>query len=293
VEFPQRRLFSSSGYIYLLWVFGSALLLLFIAIVFMRNQVRPIRKLAAAAERFGRGRDVQFFKPQGAREVRQAGESFMSMHRRIRRQIEQRTLMLAGVSHDLRTPLTRLKLEVSMMPDTLDKANILNDLNDMERMISGYLGFIRGEGDETEVRVNLGVFLADIVNDQQRDGFQINTDIDADFNIDIRVVAMERCLNNILSNARQYGTRALVRAFRDGDRAHIIIEDDGPGIPPEEYDEVFKPFYRSDKARANPDGHVGLGLSIAMDVVHMHGGRIWLDRSNDLGGLAVNIRLPI
>jgi two-component system osmolarity sensor histidine kinase EnvZ len=295
VRFPERRLFSSSGYIYLLWVFASALILALVAMAFMRNQVRPIRKLAAAAERFGRGRDVQFFKPQGAREVRQAGDAFLNMHKRIRRQIEQRTFMLAGVSHDLRTPLTRMKLQLAMLGDGQDVQDMRKDIEDMERMITGYLDFVRGDGDEQARKVKVSEVLKEAAQqaDEPAGGVQFN--IIDDVEIEVRSVAMSRCLRNVISNAARYAQAVHCSAYEDDDglSVHIVIEDDGPGLSPEQYEDVFRPFYRADEARSNGDGSVGLGLPIAMDIVLSHGGRIWLDRSQALGGLAVHVVLPI
>ena len=291
VSFPQRRLFSSSGYIYLLWVMGAALLLLLTAILFMRNQVRPIRKLAAAAERYGRGLDVKFFKPEGAREVRQAGKSFLNMRRRITRQVQQRTQMLAGVSHDLRTPLTRLKLQLSVTTKPEDIEAMRDDIHDMERMITGYLDFVRGEGDEAAVPLRL----QDIIDKVAGQGVAL--DIQADVHMQGRPLALQRALQNIIGNAQGYSERVKLSLFMDEDeRVHIVIEDDGPGIPETHHKEVFKPFFRMDESRnKNPgaEGSVGLGLPIAQDIVHAHGGRMWLERSEALGGLAVHIRMPV
>lgn len=293
VYFPQRRLFSSSGYIYLLWVSGSAIILLLVAIIFMRNQIRPIRKLAAAAKRFGRGQDVQFYKPEGAREVRQAGEAFMRMHQNIKRQVEQRTFMLAGVSHDLRTPLTRMKLQVSMMGDNPDALHMRQDIADMERMISGYLDFVRGDGDEEGSVINVAALLGKVAADFERQGYSVFVGRCADDLVVYgRPLSIERCLANIVSNAVRYAKHVYLSCFSDDDEyLRIVIEDDGPGLDESQYEEVFKPFTRGDQARTGGEGSVGLGLPIAMDIVHLHGGTIWLDRS-EKGGLAVHIRLP-
>ncbi|MBG77570.1 MAG: two-component sensor histidine kinase [Alphaproteobacteria bacterium] len=296
VSLPERRIFSSSGYIYLLWVFGAAMILLITAILFMRNQVRPIRKLAAAASRLGRGQEVSYFKPEGAREVRQAGRSFIDMATRVRRQIEQRTLMLAGVSHDLRTPITRLKLAFSMMPDTPDKQDMLGDLSDMERMIDGYLEFARGEGDEQSAPHNIKELISDIVVAYQKNNANVSFSFSANDTIDLKPVAFSRCLNNIVSNGLRYGDQVWVTLGRGEDgEVFISVQDNGPGIKPEHYDDVFKPFFREDTARSQTENHgsVGLGLSIAMDIVNAHGGTIWLDKSVEHGGLSVCITLPI
>ncbi len=292
VVMPQRRLFSSSGYIFLLWMAGSSLVLLAIAILFMRNQVRPIRKLAAAAERFGKGRDVAYFKPEGAREVRQAGQSFLDMHRRIKRQVEQRTAMLAGVSHDLRTPLTRLKLQLAMFDDNADVKAMKGDIAVMERMIEGYLDFVRGGGDEPEEETPLSVMIGRVAEAAQRQGFTMETKIEQDRVLMLRPVAFERCLMNIINNAGKYADHIWLSCSMQGKVMEIVIEDNGPGIPEDQYEDVFRPFYRVDTSRNADTGGVGLGLPIAQDVVHSHGGSIRLERSAR-GGLKVVIRLPV
>lgn len=290
-SFPARRLFSSSGYIFLLWVGVVSLLLLLISVLFMRNQVRPIRKLAAAAERFGKGRDVSNFRVSGAREVRQAGLAFSNMAERIKRQIEQRTLMLAGVSHDLRTPLTRLKLALSMMGDGQDAAEMRTDINQMEVMLQGYLDFVRdGMQDEAYAPVGLSYF-QDILG---RYDFCSLKDISADegWVLTLRPAAFERALVNLLENAARYGGRAVLQLDCGEDEFALSLEDDGPGLDPALYEDVFKPFFRGDSSRHGQDGNVGLGLSVVMDIVHAHGGRIWLEKA-DIGGMRVNIILPL
>lgn len=292
VTLPGRRLFSSSGYIFLLWMLGISLLLLMIAILFMRNQIRPIRKLSIAAERFGKGRDVISFRPSGAREVRQASQAFLDMHTRIRRQIEQRTAMLAGVSHDLRTPLTRLKLQLEMLGDNPDADAMKGDIQAMERMIEGYLDFVRGEGDEAVSYTNVDHLLERIVTGARRQAIEIERKTPSGVSMMLRPMAMERCLMNLVSNAGKYADHVWLGARRADEALFITIDDDGPGIPEEQFDEVFRPFYRVDGSRNAETGGVGLGLPIAMDIVHSHGGKIWLEKS-DKGGLRVNIALPI
>lgn len=294
ISLPQRRLFTSSSYIFLLWVFSASFILLTIAVLFMRNQVRPIRRLALAAERFGKGRDVQDFKLEGAKEVRQAGQAFLDMRTRIQRQISQRTAMLAGVSHDLRTPLTRLKLELAMLGDDADVEDMKNDIQDMEKMIEGYLNFVRGEGEEVPVPSSLNDLLMQVVIAGRRQGNKVQFNNGADEVVmPLRPVALKRCLDNIISNAGKYGENIWVSLeCVPNQRIEITIEDDGAGIPEEQYDEVFKPFFRVDHSRNAETGGVGLGLPIAMDIVHSHGGKIWLEKSKH-GGLAVKIRLPL
>ena len=292
VAFPQRRLFSSSGYVFLLWMIGTSLLLLLIAILFMRNQIRPIRKLAAAAERFGKGRDTPFFKPEGAKEVRQAGRSFLDMRRRIERQVSQRTDMLAGVSHDLRTPLTRMKLQIEMLPDSADKEGMREDIQDMERMIGGYLDFVRGDGDEDFETVELAAVFEKIAALLRRENMQVEISAQPSLELAVRPLAFERAMSNLLTNAAKYAEHIWIKAHADGGKIHIQIEDDGPGVPPDQYEEVFKPFTRVDTSRNAETGGVGLGLPIAMDIVHAHGGKIWLEPSEH-GGLCVVVRMPV
>ena len=293
VGFPQRRLFSSSAYIFLLWVLGTSLLLLIVAVLFMRNQVRPIRKLGVAMDRFGKGRDTPFFKPEGAIEVRQAGTAYLDMRRRIERQISQRTDMLAGVSHDLRTPLTRMKLQVEMMPEGEDRRAMADDIRAMEEMIHGYLDFVRGDGDEESVSLVLKDMLDKLsVQLGKQADVVVHMDLSGEEVLHVRPMAFERALMNLLVNAAHYADAIWVKAYRDGEKLHIQVEDDGPGVPPDQYEEVFKPFKRVDVSRNANTGGVGLGLAITMDIVHAHGGKIWLGESA-YGGLCVTMRMPL
>jgi len=294
IDIPQRRLFSSTTYIFLLWMFAASTVLLIIAVLFMRNQIRPIRRLAIAAEHFGRGREVRNFKTEGAKEVRQAGQAFVEMKERIQRQISQRTEMLAGVSHDLRTPLTRLKLQVAMMGDSPDIYEMKKDIMDMEKMIDGYLNFVRGGGREKSARTSLESLLHDVTFAAKRLGCGVDLNLnELSFTPMLRPVAFKRCLTNIISNAMKYSTYIWITLEKNSEKeVEIIIEDDGPGIDEDKLDDVFRPFYRVDSSRNQETGGVGLGLPIAMDIVHAHGGEIWLQKS-PRGGLAVHISLPI
>ncbi len=292
IGLPQRRLFSSSGYIFLLWMMSASVVLVVIAVLFMRNQIRPIRRLAIAADRFGRGRDVHAFKLEGASEVRQAGQAFLDMRDRIQRQISQRTIMLAGVSHDLRTPLTRLKLQLAMMGDSPDVDAMKSDIVEMERMIEGYLDFVRGDGEEQVCLTGVHDLFDRVIVSTRRQGREITMEGDVDIHLMLRPMAFERCLVNLVNNAGKYADHVWLKARRLDGRIEITVDDDGPGIAEDQYEEVFKPFYRVDAARSGATGGVGLGLPIAMDVVHSHGGKIWLENSQ-YGGLRVVIRLPV
>ena len=290
----ERRLFTATTYIFILWMLGSSLILFTIAVIFMRNQIRPIRRLAVAAERFGRGIELPAkFKPEGAIEIRQAGQAFLDMRERIKRQIEQRTTMLAGVSHDLRTPITRMKLQLEMMKETSDTAALQGDLAEMGRMIEGYLSFVRGEGDENPGANDLSPILTRIaMNARRTGGAEVEENIAPDLIVRLRPQAIERAIGNVVANACKYGKKIWVTAYKANDSVEVSIDDDGPGIPKESYDAVFKPFFRMEKSRNPKTGGVGLGLSIAQDIIHSHGGEIWLEPSNR-GGLRVVIRLPL
>jgi two-component system, OmpR family, osmolarity sensor histidine kinase EnvZ len=290
---PEGRLYSSSGYIFLLWVMGASLVLLAVAVIFMRNQIRPIRRLAVAAERFGKGMDVPAsFKPEGAREVRQAAKAFIEMHERIRRQIQQRTAMLAGVSHDLRTPLTRMKLQVAMMENGPDVEALNTDISDMERMIDAYLDFARGEGGEQSVRTDLREMLERMAAGARRQGAKVELEMKDDLSLQLRPVAFERCLNNLVSNARKYAEHIWIAASRYEQGIVVTVDDNGPGVPENMFEEMFRPFVRGEPSRNPATGGVGLGLPIARDIVHAHGGEIWLEKS-PRGGLRAVIQVPV
>ena len=292
VRLPRSRLFSDTTYIFIAWMVGSSVVLFAVATFFMRNQVRPIRRLAKAAESFGRGIDVPGFKPQGAAEVRLAARAFLQMRERIRRQIDQRTIMLAGVSHDLRTPLTRMKLQLAMAGKDPEVANLASDVIEMERMVEGYLAFAAGEGEEEPKTLLLSKLLNSIVEQVPKNGARIDLRLDDDPEITLRPAAMRRCLTNLLTNALRYGSQVHVRTKVRQKRAEIIIDDDGPGIPADRREDVFRPFYRLDESRNPSTGGTGLGMTIARDVVRGHGGELTLEDS-PTGGLRARIRLPL
>jgi two-component system osmolarity sensor histidine kinase EnvZ len=290
VRSPQRRLFSYTAFVFIAWVVGVSLILTGIAVIFMRNQVRPIRRLALAAENFGKGRDTTRLKPAGALEVRQAAAAFLTMRDRIRRQIAQRTEMLAGVSHDLRTPLTRMKLQLALFGDNEETEGLRADVVEMETMIDAYLAFARGEGGETPRRTDMGQLLRDIV-DGQPGRERITLDAAGPIELTARPTAMKRCLGNLIGNALRYGKTVHVGAAWRQRVMTVTIDDDGPGIPPESREDVFRPFFRLEESRNISTGGVGLGLSIALDIAHGHGGEIALEDS-PMGGLRVVLTLP-
>jgi two-component system osmolarity sensor histidine kinase EnvZ len=273
-------------YLFVIWLVGSASLVFAIAALFMRNQVRAIRRLALAAEAFGLGRDTGPIRPEGAVEVRQAATAFNRMQDRIRRFLAQRTEMLAGVSHDLRTPLTRLRLALAMMPQDSDAAEMTADVEEMERMIGGYLAFARGEQAEQAVSVNLSAMLEEVAAGARRAGAEVSLDTPPTLTLNLRQDAFRRAITNLVDNARRHASRLAVSAASNGRAVYVNVDDDGPGIPPERRESVFRPF-ESDAA-----GGTGLGLTIARDIVRAHGGDIVLEES-PLGGLRARVRVPV
>ena len=289
----NKMLFSSTTYIFILWMFGSSLLLFAIATIFMRNQIRPIRRLAIAANNFGKGKNVTNFSSGGAKEVRLASTSFHNMKTRIQRQMKQRTEMLAGVSHDLNTVLTRMKLEVELMKNNKsDRANLSNDIFEMKKMIDGYLAFAKGEESERAITKNLDNVLKEIVSNLRKEKARITLKTNTNLKISLRINSFKRCIDNIINNAFRYAKNIKIESKKIDGNAIISIDDDGVGIPKGSRDDVFKPFFRLDTARNLNKGSVGLGLSIARDIINSHGGEISLEDSN-LGGLRVLISLPI
>ena len=289
---PRNRLFSSTIYIFLWWMFGSSVVLSIIATIFMRNQVRPIRRLASAADAFGRGRDVGDFRPEGAAEVRRAGRAFLVMRDRLRRQVQQRTEMLAGVSHDLRTPLTRMKLELAMLPPSTEIESLQSDLAQMEQMMEGYLAFARGEGKELALEIDVGELLREAVAEARRSGTRVNLHLASDLVSVLRPQALHRAVANLLGNAGRFGEQVDVTAHRRSKGIEILIDDDGPGIDAEQREEVFRPFVRLERSRNFDTGGTGLGLTIARDMIRGQGGDLTLHEAPG-GGLRARIWLPV
>jgi two-component system osmolarity sensor histidine kinase EnvZ len=288
----RSQAYASNSHIFLMWMVGTSLVLLGIAVLFLRNQIRPILRLAQAAESFGKGREIEF-RPRGAREVRQAGHAFIEMRRRIERAIEQRTAMLNGVSHDLRTILTRFKLSLALMDEDAPEIDALKkDVDEMSRMLEAYLAFARGDAGEQAVETDMGAMLAALKADAERDGHATAVTVSGDPIAIVRPDAFKRCLGNLVSNAARHGDRIALTAVHDERWLTITIDDDGPGIPAENRDEVFKPFVRLDEARNVDEGGTGLGLAIARDIARSHGGDVQLGAS-PLGGLRATVRVPV
>lgn len=286
----RSQAYASNSHIFLVWMGGSSFVLLGIAILFLRNQIRPILRLSEAAEALGKGREIEF-RPRGAREVRQAGHAFLEMKRRIERSMEQRTTMLNGVSHDLRTILTRFKLSLVFLDQTPEVEDLKRDVDEMSRMLEGYLAFARGDAGEQAVETDLRVLLQELQSDAERQGHGLTLDIVGDPIVTVRPDAFRRLLFNLVANAARHGDRIEISANHETRWLVLHVDDDGPGIPPELREEVFKPFVRLDEARNQDEGGSGLGLAIARDIARSHGGDITLSES-PLGGLRATVRLP-
>ena len=287
----RSQAYASNSHIFLVWMAGTSIVLLVVAILFLRNQIRPIQRLAKAAERFGKGQEAQNFRPSGAREVRQAAHAFLEMKRRIERQIEQRTTMLAGVSHDLRTILTRFKLQLAILGDEPEVIDMQRDVDEMQHMLEDYLAFARGISSEKAEVIDIPNLLAELEYDAERAGYPLKITHTGGQHVEIRPQTIKRCLHNLLSNAERYADHIELTSERLGNWWLIVIDDDGPGIPEEELETVFRPFYRLDSARNQNNPSTGLGLAIARDIARGHGGEIRLGRS-PLGGLRATLRLP-
>ena len=292
VKFRSSLAYAANSHIFIVWMLGTALVLLAIAVIFMRNQIRPIQRLSEAAESFGMGRDVDF-SPRGAREVRRAGYAFLEMKRRIERTMQQRTTMLNGVSHDLRTILTRFQLSLAIMDDNPETEALRRDIDEMSRMLEGYLAFARGEDTVSSAsEVDMNQFLEEVREDAARSGDHVTVSFAGDPMVTLRADMFRRCLLNLLANAARYGDNLAIIAERDSRWLTVHIDDDGMGIPVDQREEVFRPFVRLDEARNVDEGGSGLGLPIARDIARAHGGDLYLNDS-PLGGLRATVRIPI
>ncbi len=283
--------YASNSEIFLFWMVGTSLVLLAVAILFLRNQIKPILRLAEAAESFGKGREVPNFRPRGAREVRQAAQSFLEMKSRVERTMEQRTAMLAGVSHDLCTVLTRFKLELALI-DSPETEPMKKDVDEMARMLEAYLAFARGDLGESSAPTDMAEFLEELKLDAERHGHRTTVVFHGTPIVTVRPAAFKRCLANLVSNAARYAQAISITGHRDHRYLTVTVDDDGPGIPVDQREEVFKPFLRLDDARNQDEGGTGLGLAIARDIARSHGGDITLGDS-PLGGLRATVRVPV
>ena len=288
----RDRVQARSGPLFVLWIFGATAFLVIVSIVFIRNQVRPIEKLASAMAQFGRGEDPGLFGLRGAREVRAATLAFFDMRQRIKKHVDQRGQLLAGVSHDLRTPLTRLKLQFALMPPSADLDAAKQDLADMEATLDEYLTFAQGQWSEAPESVDLGVIVGDVVAAVARSGADVSVVREGDLSASARAGAVKRALTNLIDNAAAHGEKVRVSAKRHNDTITIDVDDDGPGISPALYEDAFRPFSRLDETRTKNSKGVGLGLAIARDVARSHGGDVILAQS-PLGGLRATLRLPV
>jgi two-component system osmolarity sensor histidine kinase EnvZ len=288
----RNAAYASNSQIFLLWMVGTSLVLLTVAILFLRNQIRPILRLADAVEGFGKGRDVPNFRPRGAREVRRAASAFIEMKARVERTIDQRTTMLAGVSHDLRTVLTRFKLELALIGESPEAEAMKRDVDEMGRMLEAYLAFARGDGGEQAAPTDMEAFLEELRADAERHGHKTEVVFHGYPVVTVRPHAFKRCLANLVSNAARHADAIAITGHRDHRWLTVTIDDDGPGIAPHLREDVFKPFLRLDDARNQDQGGTGLGLAIARDIARSHGGDITLGES-PIGGLRAAVRVPV
>ena len=287
---PKDRVTSTSARIFALWITVPAIIMVIISLIFLKNQTRPITNLARAAERFGKGEDIEEFKPSGALEIRQAGHEFDKMRKRIERHLNQRTEMLSGISHDLRTPLTRMKLQLAFLKDKDAVDKLTDDINEMEKMLNEYLQFTSSSYVEKDEMFNLSELIEEII--KKYNNKNISHNLIPRIYINGRKNLINRSLNNLIDNGLKYANKVEISLTKKNTNLFIIIDDDGPGIPKKEYENVFKPFYKMDKGRNDSKSSVGLGLSIASDIIKSHGGNIMLEKSK-FNGLRVKIFLPV
>ncbi len=286
---PKERVTTSSARMFALWITLPAFLLIAISLIFLKNQTRPITNLAKASAKFGRGEELDEFRPSGALEIRQAGYEFDKMRKRIIRHLNQRSEMLSGISHDLRTPLTRIKLQLAFIKDQEIAKKLSNDVQDMEKMLNEYLQFASSGFSEKTEKFNIADLILNSIDKYENKN--ISTNLDKTIFMNGRKILIQRCLNNLIDNSIKYSNNIDIQLAKSKDFLSLIIDDDGPGIPEKEYDNVFKPFYKIDKSRGDSKSSVGLGMSIASDVVKSHGGNIALDKSPQ-NGLRVKVTFP-
>ncbi|KQW83300.1 ATP-binding protein [Ensifer sp. Root127] len=287
----RNRAYASNTHIFIVWMVAASLVLLSIAILFLRGQIRPILALTKAAESFGKGQKIDDFAPRGADEIRRAGLAFIQMRERIERQIEQRTAMLTGVSHDLRTILTRFRLQLALAGNNPDLESLNQDVDDMQNMLEGYLAFARGEAEEDVGQLKLSDLMTRLAAEAELHGKTLTTSVEGEDQVRVRPNAFTRLIANLASNAYRYANRVKIEARHSAKWVTITVDDDGPGIPERSREDVFKPFFRLDEARNLDSSGTGLGLAIARDIARSHGGNVTLGDS-PLGGLRATVRLP-
>mgnify|MGYP001289682710 CR=1 FL=1 len=291
INVDKDRLYSGRAFVFILWMIFSSVILFFIAYIFMKNQTRPLKKLSILAETFGRGLDVPNFQSSGSIEIRQTANAFNVMRTRIKRFLKQRTEMLAGVSHDLRTPLTRIKLQTSMLKDNKLKNELHSDITEMTAMLDSYLSFARGEISDPIEKINFKLMLKDIINNLKSNNKDIELLIKNEAETSGRPAQLKRCFVNIIENAKRYGDIIKITLKKNDEDIIINIEDNGRGIKKENFNDVFRPFFTLDKSRNKETGGSGLGMTISRDIIRSHGGDIILNKSQ-LGGLKVTINIP-
>jgi two-component system, OmpR family, osmolarity sensor histidine kinase EnvZ len=287
---PKDRVTSTSARMFALWITFPAILLIAIAMIFLKNQTRPITNLAKAAERFGKGENIDEFRPSGALEIRQAGYEFDKMRKRIIRHLTQRSEMLSGISHDLRTPLTRMKLQLAFIKDEELSKKISLDIDEMEKMLNEYLQFTSSSFSEKDETFDISELIANIIKKYENDN--IFSELTPRIYMNGRKNLIQRSFNNLIDNSIKYANKINIYLSKKNNSIVVIIDDDGLGIPESEYENVFKPFYKIDKSRGDSKSSVGLGLSITSDIVKSHGGNILLEKSH-IGGLRVKIFFPL
>ena len=292
INVDKDRLYSESAFVFLLWMFFASLILLILGYYFMQGQIRPLKKLAIIAETFGRGLDAPELKASGSLEIRQTTIAFNQMRTRIKRFLKQRTDMLAGVSHDLRTPLTRIKLQLSLMKDISGKQELENDINEMTAMLNSYVSFVRGEVPETIENINLNILIQNICTTNSSKDILINTNYKQNISTSGRPIQIKRAIQNIVDNAKRYASKIYIEVEVNKEECFISIEDNGPGIPEKNYEDVFKPFFTLDPSRNKLKGESGLGMTISRDIIRAHGGEVKLFKSKK-GGLKTLISLPL
>ena len=292
INVDKDRVYSQTAFVFLLWMIFASLILLFLSYFLMNKQLKPLKRLAIIAETFGRGLDAPELKSVGAYEIRQTSQAFNQMRTRINRFLKQRTDMLAGVSHDLRTPLTRMKLQVSLIKDKKAKSELELDINEMTAMLDSYVSFVKTESPETIENIVINDLIKDCAKNFDRSKYKIQINEKNTIQTSGRPIQLKRAFQNIINNSKRYGDKIIINIYLNDDGCNIEINDNGPGIPKESFEDVFKPFFTLDPSRNKLKGESGLGLTITRDIIRSHGGEIKLGKSQ-LGGLKLSVLLPI